>query len=193
MMNAIKESKAGSRSEQPDSQPLLRSLELDGYTYSGKQLHAPESDVLDVEEERGVLQELYSRLKLGESQTAFHHLALSEEHYVAQRWDDSISNSRKFLECVIAQVALTHSTSVAHATLDSKTLERPVAVRDYLESSGLLDAKEKEAIAKTYGLLSHTGGHPYMAESDQARLLRQMALTLSQFVLLRLKGMLGDG
>jgi len=38
--------------------------------------------------------------------------------------------------------------------------------------------------------LSETGAHPYMAESDQARLLRQLSLTLSQFVLLRLEAAL---
>jgi hypothetical protein len=46
----------------------------------------------------------------------------------------------------------------------------------------------KEALAKVYGLLSHTGGHPYMAQNDQARLLRHLALTFSQFAMLRLRG-----
>jgi hypothetical protein len=31
-----------------------------------------------------------------------------------------------------------------------------------------------------------TGPHPYMAESNQARLLRQLSFTLSQFALPRL-------
>ncbi len=65
-----------------------------------------------------------------------------------------------------------------------------MAVRNYLESEGVLETKEKNAIAKIYGLLSKTGGHPYMAASDQARLLRQLSLTLAQFVMLRLQGSL---
>lgn len=68
------------------------------------------------------------------------------------------------------------------------TFSRPARVREYLESSGLLESKEKEALSSVYALLSETGSHPYMAASDQARLLRHLALTLSQFVLLRLKG-----
>ena len=55
---------------------------------------------------------------------------------------------------------------------------------------GLIEKKEREAIDKVYGLLSHTGGHPYMAEGDQARLLRQLSLVLTQFALLRLEGAL---
>jgi hypothetical protein len=169
---------------------LIASLELDGYSYVGGKLLRPESDVLDVEEERGLLHNLYASLGLENSETAFHHLTLSEEHYVAQKWDDSISNSRKFFECTLAEVASTFSRRVNHSDLSDRTLSRPFEVRAYLEEAGLLEAKEKDALAKVYGLLSETGGHPYMAQSDQARLLRHLGLTLSQFVLLRLQGKL---
>lgn len=54
----------------------------------------------------------------------------------------------------------------------------------------LFERKERESLDKLYGLLSETGAHPYMAESDQARLLRQLALPLTQFVLLRLESAL---
>jgi hypothetical protein len=72
--------------------------------------------------------------------------------------------------------------------LSQSMYEKPVLVREYLENEGLLEKKETEAISKVYGLLSHTGNHPYMAERDQARLLRHLALTFSQFVILRLQG-----
>ena len=44
----------------------------------------------------------------------------------------------------------------------------------------ILEKKEKEAIAKVYGLLSDTGSHPYIADRDQARLMRHLSLTFSQ-------------
>ena len=108
---------------------------------------------------------------MSEPDTIRHHLRLSEDHYRAGRWDDSISNSRKVLEAVLQQVAVAHS-SLGSSGLKADTLERPVRVRDYLESAGLLDKKEKEAIASTYALLSDTGGHPHIAQQDQARLMR---------------------
>ena len=37
-----------------------------------------------------------------------------------------------------------------------------------------------------------TGSHPYIAQQDQARLLRQLALVLSQFILLRYQGYLNQ-
>ena len=167
---------------------LAKRLELDGYIYENSRLLTPEEDVLDVQEEAGLLETLFSTLGLDNQETAFHHLNLSEEHYLAERWDDAISNSRKFLECVLQEVAAAHSVRCKGESLPENIYTRPVRVRDYLESEGLLERKEKETVAKVYGLLSQTGGHPYMARNDQARLLRHLALTFSQFVMLRFRG-----
>jgi hypothetical protein len=84
---------------------LIRSLELDGYVYQSSKLLPSESDVLDVEEEKSILESLYDNLDLEDKDTAIHHLNLSEDHYIDEKWDDSISNSRKFLEKVLQEVA----------------------------------------------------------------------------------------
>lgn len=167
---------------------ITRELELDGYTYRDSRVLEPEVDVLDVREQTGVLRDLFRSLALRNEETAFHHLSLSEEHFLASRWDDSISNSRKFLECIAQESAAVHSLKAKGREIPMSVYDRPAGVRDYLQEEGLLEAKEKEALAKIYGLLSHTGSHPYMAASDQARLLRHMSLTFSQFVMLRLQG-----
>jgi hypothetical protein len=172
---------------------LLQSLELDGYVFRGDALLAPEEDVLDAKEQSGVLQDLYTELRLQNRDTVFHHLALSEEHYLAKKWDDSISNSRKFLEGVLQEVAASHHLECQGSAISEDIYSKPVRVRDYMESSGLLGPKEKQALSSSYGLLSETGGHPYMAENDQARLLRHLALTFSQFALLRLRGFKTSG
>ncbi|MBR8317257.1 hypothetical protein KDW36_29260 [Burkholderia dolosa] len=165
---------------------IRRRLELDGYTYRDGDLLQTQSDVLNVEEEAGLLQALYSRSGLARSSDAFDFMRLGEEHFVAGRWSDSISNVRKFFELTLQEGARVLGR-VRSAPLDEASLKRPVEVRQYLERQGLVEKKEREAIDKLYGLLSETGAHPYMAESDQARLLRQLSLTLSQFVLLRLE------
>ncbi len=169
---------------------MRSSLELDGYIFRGGKLLFSESDILDLGEEQGVLESLYFELKLNNKQTAIHHLNLSEEHYLEKRWDDSISNSRKFLEAVLQEIAYAHSIKVNGSKLDQSIYDRPIRVRDYLENCGLLEKKEKEALSSIYGLLSNTGSHPYIAENDQARLLRHLALTYSQFVMLRFQGLM---
>ena len=94
------------------------------------------------------------------------------------------------LETILQEVATAHSVHVKGSTLPAGTYTRPVTGRDYLEQEGLVERKEKATIAQVYGLLSETGGHPYMARNDQARLLRHLALAFSQFVMLRLQGSL---
>jgi len=167
---------------------LISSLELEGYIFKDKKLLIPEKDILEIQEEMGIIETIYSQLNLKNKDVTFYHLTLSEEHYFEERWDDSISNSRKFLENILREIASQYFEMANQTDIPKQVYESPVKVRDYLEEVGLLENKEKEALAKLYGLLSNTGSHPYMAEKDQARLLRQLSLTISQFVLLRYQG-----
>jgi hypothetical protein len=177
------------RCKQP-MEDLVRSLELDGYRFESGRLLVPESDVLDVKEASGVLESIYMEVNLANRDVAFHCLKLSEEHWFGEKWDDCISNARRFLECVLQGVAAAHSIRSTATPLSERVYDRPVEVREYLEREGLLETKEKKALAEVYGLLSNVGSHPYIAEKDQARLLRQQALLLSQFVMLRYQGFL---
>jgi hypothetical protein len=172
-------------------QKFLESLHLDGYRFDGHRILAPESDILDPQEEGGVLEGLVGALNLQNHETILHHLRLTEEHFIAGRWDDSIANSRKFLEAILQETAAVHCIATTAKPLSEGVYSKPVQVRDYLHSVGILEKKERDAIAAVYGLLSETGGHPYMAASEQARLLRHLALTFSQFVMLRLQGQRG--
>ena len=170
---------------------LTRRLELDGYIFREGKLLLQQSDVLDVEKERCILETLYQASGLQRSSEAFQYLSLAEEHFIAGRWSDSISNVRKFFELTAKEGARALGARTGRS-LDESSLTRPIAVRQYLEQQGLLEKKERESFDKVYGLLSETGAHPYMAESDQARLLRQLSLTLSQFLLLRLRDALSQ-
>lgn len=169
---------------------LLRSLELDGYIYREPDLFRPEQDIINVEEERRTLHVLYKSLNLDDKEQAFKFLDLSEEHYIAGRWEDAIGNARKFFEQVLSEVANSHSIKSTQQPLAKNVYEKPVEVRIYLQNSNLMEEKEVKAIAAIYSLLSETGGHPKTAKNDQARLLRHLALTLSQFAMLRLEGFL---
>jgi hypothetical protein len=167
---------------------LARSLELDGYIHRYPDLLMPDQDALNVEQETHILKVLYTQLNLEHRDVAYHHLELTDEHYVAGKWDDSILNARKFLEQVLAEVANTHSIRSKQKSLAQGEYTKPFAIREYLQKSELMEEKEVETLAKVYGLLSTTGGHPYIADNDQARLMRNLALTFSQFALLRLEG-----
>ncbi|MCB4791938.1 MAG: hypothetical protein LHV68_08630 [Elusimicrobia bacterium] len=165
---------------------MIRCLEMDGYVFKDDELYQEETDILDSEAEKGLLEKLHSSLSLPDIKQTFEFLKIAEDHYVAGLWSDCISNARKFFEAILEQVASKYAASFG----ESISFKRPVEVREYLEKKGLVEKKEKETIDKIYGLLSHTGSHPYMAEKDQARLLRQLCLVMIQFVMLRLDGAL---
>lgn len=122
--------------------------------------------------------------------SVLHHLKLSEEHFLEGKWDDSISNSRKVLDAILKQVTDAVYLKKKSTPAPPGLLKNATQTREYLENQGLITMPEMEALAKNYGLLSVTGGHPYIAEKDQARLMRHLALTFSQFVLLRYQGFL---
>ena len=169
---------------------LKSQLELDGFIYKEGVLYPVESSVIDEKEEQKYLEYLLKKVLLPDIKTVKHHVGLAEEHYLNSNWDDSISNSRKFLEAILQQVANGVSLKKYGKNLSKDKLERPASIREFLKDEKLIEKKEKDAISKIYGLLSDTGAHPYIAERDQARLMRHLALTFSQFVLLRYKGYL---
>lgn len=162
-------------------------LELDGYVMRDGRLVALDGlDVVPVAQTQDAITALLNDLGLP-SDLVLHHLKLSEKHFLGGDWDDSIGNSRKVLEESLKEIARALSAKLG-APLGKDDLQKPVKVRDYLEAQGILEAEEKKAYVGAYGLLSHTGGHPYIARKDQARLLRNVALTYTQFALLQWEG-----
>lgn len=169
---------------------LTSELEIDGYIFRDGKLYFSEATVLDTEGEIGILEKLIQDLELNNLEVIKHHLESSETHYIDNKWDDSISNSRKFLESILREIAAKHYFLEESKLIDSSVYKSPFQIRDYLTVEGLIEPKEKEAISKVYGLLSETGGHPYIAQKDQARLMRYLALSFAQFALLRFQGFL---
>lgn len=173
---------------------LISRLELDGYIRDARsnRLFFSEAAVLDVKEEQGILASLAAELSLENQDVILHHLTQSEEDYVGEKWENSIGNSRKVLEAILQEVAAKLSTIIDGKPLAKEIYDWAGEVRKYLQDKGILEEKEAKAIGSTYGLLSDTGSHPYIAQKDQARLMRHLALTYSQFVMLRLKGFLSQ-
>lgn len=185
----------GRKVEQNDyaSHPLnlLKSqLELDGYVYRDGKLYDSETSVIDEQEEHSYLENLVSGARLTDPAVIKHHLKLSEGHFLEGKWDDSISNSRKVLDGVLNQITQAVYFKIEGQSVPSGLLKNAAQTREYLEKQRLVTKAEREALDKNYAVLSVTGGHPYIAEKDQARLMRHLSLTFCQFVLLRYQGFL---
>jgi hypothetical protein len=171
---------------------LKAQLELDGYVYKNGKLYESEASVIDEQEERIYLEKLANESKLADPDVIKHHLKLSEQHFLERNWDDSISNSRKVLDAILKQITQALYLKVENTPAPPGLLKNAKQTREYLERQSIVTTIERESLDKNYGLLSVTGGHPYIAEKDQARLMRHLALTFSQFVLLRYQGYLAE-
>ncbi len=167
-------------------------LELDGYIFRSKKLFQSEETVVNETNEQDILESLIISVGLQNIEMIKHHLELSAEDYQEGRWSDSIANSRKVFEAVLAQISIRFSQISGGKVLSSSELKTAAKVRDNLKTNGFFDGQEKDALAKIYGLLSETGGHPYIASRDEARLMRHLLLTICQFELLRLEGIINQ-
>jgi hypothetical protein len=187
-LNALE--KAGRRTRQPTIDALKAALDLDGYAWVDGLLVHRESAPVDAERQRELLAVRAAELGMGNQEVFTHTLKLSEEAYQNGKWEDCVGNARKSLELVLHECAALYSKRVEGVPLAANNSKQPYLIRDYLRDNGLLDAKEHKALSENYGLLSAVGNHPYIAQGDQARMLRQIALVLAEFVLLRTAGAL---
>lgn len=169
---------------------LLHQLEFDGFIFRDNILYKTESKILDFEEETGTIHQYIKELKLNNQEITLHHLEHIEKDYIDEKWDDSIGNSRKFLESVLQEIADKHSMIEKGSPLPSEIKKWAGKVRGYLETEELFSEPEIKTFREIYGLMSETGNHPYIAQKDQAILIRNLALTLAQFALLRYSGWL---
>lgn len=166
---------------------LRKQLELDGYVWRNGKLYYSESDVIDADVERDLLVTLIREAGLAKQDVLTTFLERSETFYSSNDWNESVTNSRNFLESVLREAAARHHAKVKGAPIKETVYSSPNAVRQYLESSGLITEKDKEGLNAVYKLLSEQGVHPYLAQKDQARLMRHQARMCAQFILSKLQ------
>jgi hypothetical protein len=168
--------------------PLKTSLELDGYMWADGRLVPRESAPVDAEKHRGLISVLAKELRLSKLEILARSLKLSEDAYQESRWEDCVGNARKSMELVFQECAAQWSKRILNEQLAEEIYKWPIRVRGFLKEQKLLTEDEAKAIAAYYGLFSGLGNHPNMAQNDQARMARQVALILAEFVMLRTHG-----
>jgi hypothetical protein len=183
---------AGKRLLKPSMNALIAALELDGYAWANEKLIHRESAPVDAEKHRSLLVMQASDLGLSKLDVLAHNLKLSEDAYQASRWEDCVGNARKAMELAFQECAALWSRKILGQELDPETYKWPAEVRNFMEAQGLLTEHERKAAAANYGMFSGVGNHPYIAQNDQARMGRQIALILAEFVLLRTAAALNE-
>ena len=178
------------RPAEPTLEQLKASLEMDGYVYQEGHLYPTESAIIDTIEERTALERLVDSVAIKEKAVIKHHIQESEKAYAEQRWGHSISDARNFLESILREIAAAHFLKTKGSPIPEPIYKWAAKVREYLLTESMIDKSEQDALWKIYGLLSNTGSHPNIPEKDQARLMRHLSLTFSQYILLQWEGYL---
>lgn len=168
-----------------DRNALRSALELDGYVFRDGRLLPSEGETQDVDAERGELMQLYASLGLPNAATVRDCLEASERNYVEGHYRDCISNARHYAEQILHDVA--DAWNARPGTPDLVIgANQPAAgpCRNYLHDVGVLTTDEREVFRTLHGLLSGTGGHPNIAERDEARVFRRLATSMSLYLML---------
>lgn len=166
---------------------LTSMLELDGYVFRNGRLYQTEANVIDQEVEEDELLRLYTEEEFGSKDELVEHLDFAAKHFEENNWIDCVVRARLALEVVMREVAAKHHHESHGKPIDPVSIDRAAKVRDYLQDKGVLNKVETEMVTKVYAFLSVSGPHPGTSGRDPARLCRNLALTLSQYAILRLK------
>jgi hypothetical protein len=157
---------------------LEAALLRDGFVISGKEMVPEETRS---QEHKTALEQLVSKHegKLT-SATLLHHLKEAEVLFRLEKWDASIGQARNFVEQLLTDIAC----ATSKARHETPNLEKPVKVRDYLQSCGFFDeAERKKLVDGVYGYFSEEGSHPGISEQSTARVCLSVLWTFGFYVL----------
>lgn len=163
---------------------LKAACKSDGFVIVSNRLFNREEDVVDAEEEMGLIEALYSDLGLQDVKILQRCLRQSEDHFRNEIWDDAIGNSRKALEQVFNGIVQDLRASEGRTTNVSAGKQSLT----YFEKKGLYDARTGKTFLNLYDTLSVKGNHPFWADVDEARLYRNLARMIAQYLLLSYRG-----
>ena len=165
------------------TEPLIRSLEHDGYSVDTKNVRLiPIEGHVSHEEEESRLETLLSQSGLPNIHIAKKHLTDAAEQYVDGTKDhSSLGESRTLLQSLIDVISgQIQNTGKSAAGLPAGTANR----LDYLEKNGLLTADEKAAFGAAWGFLS-AGNHPGLPPREQARIGLLLSIEFTQVLVMK--------
>lgn len=161
---------------------VLASLQLDGFDYVGGKVVPAALRGVDLQEEHEYLLRLLHDIKPPNIGLIAHHYKEADDTYSSGKWGSSSNETRNFFIAVLRglrDVATAHGAPVLNQPVSDKNL-----IEDY-ERIGFLTVEEKEAVLKLWVLLSYSGSHPGIQDTDRARLTRLLVLGLTEWLCLK--------
>lgn len=109
-----------------------------------------------------------------------HHLQEHERLYADSSYGASVGEARKFVEQLQHDIAQRIALNLG----ETPELNRPIKVRNYLESSGFLSESERKRLVDgVYGYMSEAGSHPGVTDATVGRMARVVSLNYGVYLL----------
>jgi hypothetical protein len=163
----------------PTGEPVLRSLQLDGFDVNNEKLSlVPLEGPVSAREEEDRLTGLVKTSGVPEVPVVLKHIADANSLYTSGKYHPSLNESRNLIQALIDGISIETEKHGNH----SRGLPGGTANRiDYLALVGFLTADEKAALNSGWGSLS-AGSHPGVPEPEQARIGLILALEFGQLL-----------
>ena len=166
----------------PESESLLRSLQLDGFEVNKEKLKlVPLEGPVSAAEEEDRLTRLVKTSGMPKSAIILKHIADAQSLYSQGNDHPSLNESRSLIQALIDGI----STETAAHGKHSTKLPGGTSLRiEFLTKVGFFTLDEKAAFNSAWGSLS-AGSHPGVPEREQARFGLILALEFGQLLILK--------
>jgi hypothetical protein len=173
-----------------DSEPLLRSLQWDGFEVNEERLAlVPLEGPVSAQEEEGRLTVLVKSSGIPNSPVVLKHIADAHSLYADGKDHSSLNESRSLIQELIDSISTETDAHGNHA----KKLPGGTANRiQYLKNVNFFTPDEQSAFLSAWGSLC-AGSHPGVPERDQARIGLILALEFGQLLLLKFSNWRANG
>jgi hypothetical protein len=164
------------------SEPLLRSLQLDGFDVDKANLRlVPLEGPVSAQAEEDHLTRLVKDSGVPEGYIVLKHIQDASSLYTEGKYNSSLGESRNIIQALVDGI----STATDAQGKQSTNLPGGTAPRiGYLKDVEFLTADEQAAFKSAWGSLS-AGSHPGVPEREQARIGLILALEFGQLLLIK--------
>jgi hypothetical protein len=165
------------------SDEVIASLAEDGLDYIGGKIVPAKVKAVDLKKEYEYLIALIRSIKPLNVDEVEHHHDESDKALANRVWGSASSEARNFLVATLRGLREVATTRGKVPAYKQPGKDGPL-IEDF-KTIGLFTDAEKDAVMHVWVLLGHSGPHVGIKEEDSARLLRLLAIGMTEWIVLK--------
>lgn len=170
----------------PALDPVLRQLELDGFTIVGGKVRPIDAEApAEVEDKTRLAATIRTRQEL-DPDTLLYHIEQSDASAQNGNWHPAAGEARSVLDGLCINMAVAISThrneTIPNFPTSGERRAKFGPCRSYLRDVGLTDNHEDNLLAQIYSYASVAGGHPGITDEETAKLVRRICWVTAHYL-----------